>query len=203
METGFCHEWEDKNLVPADSSGWELRKDKNGIQVFTRDHPNSGIKEFKAITRLEVNISRLVELINTVEKYPSWMANCKSAATHKVINDTTRIVYMTTAVPWPLSDRDVVFEFMIMRNTSDYFEAVLRSVPDAVPEKENLVRIRNSEGRWIFRKTERNGMEVTHQFYGDPEGNVPVWIINMFIVSGPFKTLTRLRELCLAPEEPN
>jgi ribosome-associated toxin RatA of RatAB toxin-antitoxin module len=184
-----------------DPEEWELRKDKNDIQVYTRKYPQSNIREFKAVATLKADISQLAVILNEVENYPSWMANCKSAEIWKEIDDTTRIDYMTTAVPWPMSDRDIVFRVSTTRNTHEHFEIILTALPDAVPEKENLIRIRKSEGTWKVKKKNKDTVEVIHQFYGDPEGNVPGWIINMFIVTGPFKTLTRLRELCQAGEE--
>jgi len=112
------------------------------------------------------------------------------------LSDSSRIEYMTTSVPWPLSDRDVAFEFVISIKTDNYFEANLKAVPKALPEKEKFVRIRNSEGSWIFNIIDGGKVEIIHQFYGDPEGNIPNWIINMFIVNGPYKTLLNLKNLC-------
>jgi ribosome-associated toxin RatA of RatAB toxin-antitoxin module len=191
--TGFPVDQNEKTSLNKNPEEWELRKNKNGIQVFTRNHPDSEIKEFRAVTLIEAEITKLVGIINDVEKYPLWMANCQSAVIHEVINDSTRIDYMVTAVPWPLSDRDVVFEVTVIRNADHHFEVMLTSLPDAVPLKENLIRIRNSQGRWIFRETEENRIEVIHQFFGDPEGKVPNWIVNLFIVSGPYKTLSNLK----------
>jgi hypothetical protein len=114
----------------------------------------------------------------------------------KVLSDTAWIEYMTTAVPWPLDDRDVVLEFAVIRKTDDYFEANLISVPQAIPEKENYVRIEVSEGNWIFRKEDDHRVRVIHQFLSDPGGGIPRWIVNLFIVSGPFKTLLNLKERC-------
>ena len=175
---------------------WELRKDKDGIQVFTRNYQNSEIKEFKAVTVLQTDLDTLVKILKDIDKYPFWMANCKSALTYEVINDSTRIDYMTTAVPWPLNDRDVVFKFMIIKQSENYFEAILKAIPDRVPEEKKFVRIRNSEGRWTFTKIEHNKIEVVHQFFGEPEGSIPGWIVNMFIVHGPYQTLSNLRDRC-------
>jgi len=186
-------------LSYEDSAGWHLRKDKDGIKIYTRDLENKGILEYRAITTIDTNLEQLIRIIHDVENYPAWTANCASAEIHKVINDSTRIEYMTTPVPWPLSDRDVVMEFVVTKHTDNYFEAYLTSVPDAVPENDKYVRIKDSEGFWIFNKIDINKVEIIHQFYGDPEGNIPKWIINMFIVSGPYKTLLNLKDLCNSP----
>jgi ribosome-associated toxin RatA of RatAB toxin-antitoxin module len=186
-------------MMNEDSAGWNLRKDKDGIQVYTRDTEEKGMLEYRAITTIETSLERLIEIIHDVENYPVWTANCDSAVIYEVVNDSVRIEYMTTPVPWPLSDRDVVMEFVVTKQTNDYFEARLTSVPDAIPLKENYIRMKESKGFWIFRRIDVHQVEVIHQFYGDPEGNIPTWIVNLFIVSGPFKTLENLKELSNNP----
>lgn len=179
----------------SDNSGWKLSKEKDGIKVFTKSHDNSGIKEFKAVTSINANISQLVKIINDVENYPGWMANCESSNTYKIINKTTRIDYLKTSVPWPLNDRDAALEFKIIKDTEEYFEATMNSVTGIIPEMIDIVRIRKAKGKWIFKKNDRKMVDITYQFYGDPEGNIPTSVINLFIVNGPYKTLLNIKDL--------
>lgn len=187
------------NVINEDSVGWKLRKDKDGIRVYTRDREGRGMLEYRAMTTIETTLEQLVEIIRDVENYPAWTSNCDSAIVYRAINDTTWIEYMISPVPWPMSDRDVVMEFVVVKQTDDYFEAHLRSVPDAVPENRRYVRMKESGGFWIFKRNDANRVEVIHQFFGNPEGNIPNWIVNMFIVSGPLKTLENLKKLCHNP----
>lgn len=179
-----------------DSSVWKLRKDRNGIRVWTRDHKEKRILEYLSKITIETSLEKLVDIIQNVEKYPVWTANCETASIYKVLTDTSRIEYLTTKVPWPLEDRDVAMEFVVVKNTETYFQANLTSVPDAVPLSDDYVRIEISEGTWIFKKIDEKKVEVIHQFLSDPGGSIPMFIVNMFIVSGPYKTLENLRELC-------
>jgi len=183
-------------IVDDDSAEWKLRKDKHGITVYTRDHKDEGLLEYKAFAIVKTNMDQLVNIINDVENYPAWTANCEMAEVYKVLSDSSRIEYLTTSVPWPLDDRDVVMEFVVTKHTEDYFEANLTSVPDAVPENDKYVRIITSEGNWIFRKKDEESIEIEHRFKSDPGGKIPMWIVNMFIVSGPYKTLMKLKDLC-------
>ncbi|MCD6596449.1 MAG: START domain-containing protein, partial [Bacteroidales bacterium] len=186
----------ENNTTFTDSGDWKLRKEKDGIKVYTRNNSNSAIKEFKAITSINADIGQLVRIINDVENYPGWLANCESSRIYKKITETTRIDYMKTSVPWPLNDRDAVFEFIITKNTEEHFEATMVSVPGAIPEKEDIVRIKKAKGKWIFKKSDKKMVDITYQFYGDPEGNIPAAIINLFIVSGPYKTLLNIKNQC-------
>jgi hypothetical protein len=186
--------------VTGDSIEWKLRKDKNGIKVYTRNHEGKGLLEYRATTLIETNMDRLVKMIYDVENYPAWTANCASAEIHEVLSDSSWIEYMVTPVPWPIDNRDVVLKCTVTDHSVDYFEARLTSLPDAVPEKEKYTRVQDSRGSWIFKKADNNRVEIIHQFYGDPEGNIPNWIVNMFIVNGPYNTLLNLKELCADPD---
>jgi hypothetical protein len=184
-----------KNSAP-DSTDWKLRKDRNGIKVWTRDHKGQGILEYLSTITIETSLEKLVAIIQNVDKYPVWTANCETASIYKVLSDTSRIEYLTTKVPWPLENRDVAMEFVVVKDTETYFQANLTSIADAVPLSDDYVRIEISEGSWIFRKIDENRVEVIHQFLSDPGGSIPMFIVNMFIVSGPYKTLENLKELC-------
>jgi hypothetical protein len=65
---------------------------------------------------------------------------------------------------------------------------------------DDYLRIEISQGSWIFKKIDDNRVEVIHQFMSDPGGNIPKWIVNMFIVSGPYKTLENLKEISAVGE---
>ena len=180
----------------TDDNKWKLRKDKNGIKVYTRTLSDSGIVECKVETTAKTEMDKLIRLINDVENYPAWMSNCESASIFKKINDSLRIDYQKTAVPWPMKDRDIVLEFRTVSSNDAYYEAKINAITELIPEKENTVRITEAKGSWVFNKIDKNTIEITYQYYGDPGRNVPSWIIKMFIVSGPYETLLNLKKQC-------
>jgi hypothetical protein len=51
-----------------------------------------------------------------------------------------------------------------------------------------------ANGSWEFVKLSNGEIKVTYQFLADPGFNAPNWIIYLFIVDGPFKTLTNLKK---------
>ncbi len=186
-----------KERIVRDSSDWKLRKDRNGIRVWTRDHKEKDILEYLSKVTIETSLEKLIDIIQDVDAYPGWTENCETASVYRILSDSSRIEYMTTKVPWPLEDRDVAMEFVVVKNNDTYFQANLTSVPDSVPVSDDYIRIEISQGLWIFNKIDDDRVEVIHQFLSDPGGNIPKWIVNMFIVSGPYKTLENLKKLCM------
>jgi len=136
----------------TDGNEWKLRKDKNDIKVYTRTHTDTGIVECKIETTVKTEISKLVKTINNVENYPAWMNKCESASVFNKINDSLRIDYIITAVPWPMKDRDIVLEYRTVSNNNEHYEATINAITELIPEKENIVRVKEAKGSWVFNK---------------------------------------------------
>ena len=41
-------------------TNWKLEKDKDGIKIWNRKLPNSGLKEYKGITVIQTTVDKLV-----------------------------------------------------------------------------------------------------------------------------------------------
>lgn len=175
---------------------WELSKSKDGVLVYTRDKAGVDIKEFMATTIIDTKMEKLVKIIGEVDKYPQWIANTKSVDIIKKVSDTEQISYTVIDVPWPLDLRDAVYQSNNVIVTDSIFEQRIVVIPKVVAEKEDIVRIKNSKGRWVFKEKSPGKIQVIYQMYADPEGNVPNWMVNLFIVDGPFETLQNLRKRC-------
>ncbi len=180
--------------IYSQTTKWEIEKNKNGVIVYTRKTDASPIKEFRAVTTIDAGFKDLVKILDDTENYPNWMANCDFSKTLKKVNDNERIDYVKIKVPWPLGDRDMISKY---KYTIDYekgvYLAVITTKPDYIDEVKGFVRFRKGKGFW---KLEEIGdkVKVTYQFCGDPEMSVPAWIINIFIVDGPYDTLINLKK---------
>ena len=68
-------------------------------------------------------------------------------------------------------------------------------MPDYIPEKKNYIRLKEAEGFWQIKEIEENKISLIYQYYGEPGGSLPAWLVNMFIVDGPMDTLTNLKKM--------
>ena len=173
---------------------WKLAKDKDNIKVFTRQSEGSKIKEFKTIITVTATMQALVNLIENANSYPNWQANIGTAKILKQANEATQYIYYTTDVPWPVTNRDAVLCSEKVTGTNGTIIYNLLSKPDYVEEKKDFIRIKNAKGMWRLTPKENNKIEVIYQFYGDPAGAIPGWLINMFIVDGPYTTMLNLKK---------
>jgi hypothetical protein len=170
---------------------WTLAKEKNGIKVYTRDSKDSPIKEFKAVTIFEANMHVIEKIILNTDTYSKWYDHCKRSEQIGLQNNTTTM-YIEYSMPFPFKNRDAVMNLNTTR-TNDLILIHITRNAVARKEVEDIVRMPVSEGEWQLRKINEHTTEVVHQFKGDPGGNIPVAIVNLFLVDGPINTLTQLK----------
>jgi len=174
---------------------WELALSKNGVEIYTRKTDGHVIKEFKAITDVNLSAGEVRDLLANPETYPDWMNSVKEAHLIKKENGLYYI-YSRIDVPWPFDDRDEISttEFVEDSVSGDIL-CKINILEDYGNEKKGLVRIKEGYGKWILKNNEDGGCKVTFQFYADPGGHLPKNIVNMFIENSPYKTLLALKKM--------
>jgi len=187
----FC---QNLTLALAQSNEWALKKDKNGIKVHTRVDETSGNIAFKASAILETDIDILLQTFHNVEGYSQWMADTKISLTLKQINEFESYIYFEAQVPWPFENRDIPLYQKIVKADGS-IKISLVGKPDYIPQKKGITRIEKGIGSWEFISLVNNRVQVTYTFLADPGLNIPNWVINLFIVDGPYKTLINLKEI--------
>lgn len=61
-------------------------------------------------------------------------------------------------------------------------------------EDDGFIRIKEIRGQWLIKFIDNENCKVTYQFMADPEGFLPGWVVNLFVVDGPYKTLKNLQK---------
>lgn len=174
---------------------WQLQKEKNGIKVYTQEVAGSSLKAFKSVTEIETSVASLVAVCKDVASFPEWQESTIVAKILKTKDETEHIHYLEFAAPWPVSNRDNITQFTYQFNPKDGSVRVkIQTLPDYLPEKEGVVRIKESSGYYLFTPLSNGKVQVTHSAHADPAGNIPTWLSNSVMVDTPFKTLTNLKE---------
>ena len=182
---------------------WQLAKDKDGISVYTRQAEGSKLKEFKALATINAPIEKLVAMIYNTAGYKDWMTDLKSVIQLEGSNKNELITYTEVEIPWPAENRDIITLYQFKNETgNDNVRIDLTSIAGDIPEKDGLIRMTNANGFWEFTSQGNDKTYVHYQFLADPGGNIPTWLINMFIVEGPFETLNNMKNIAEGLIEP-
>jgi hypothetical protein len=176
-------------------SEWNLKKEKDGIIVYTRSVEGSSFEEFKAITTIEhSSLSDVLEILMDVNHYESLYPKIVNTKLLKVDGKYYDIHYFQIEAPWPLKNRDSVYEQKaVVDKDGKHALVTLKPLPDYIPENEDLVRIRKGSGFWDLTEDSNNKVTIIYQFHSEPGGEIPSWLANSFVVDYPFETLTNLK----------
>jgi hypothetical protein len=172
---------------------WELEKDKNGIKVYTRPIKDSEVKEFKAITFIKTSPEKLLSVINDARNFKEWIDKVDYSKLVSKPNSNTFIVYLQLGMPIGVTDRDMVLKNVVKKLKNEGYRIEITSAYDKYPPQEDFVRIKKAYGHWSLIPY-NGGTKLYYQFYSDPAGSLPTWIVNMFLVDGPYNTLSALKE---------
>lgn len=174
---------------------WELKKDKNGIKIYTRRSENADIKEYKAVTLIKTDVAAALKVITDGDNLWKWNDKTSDSKTLKTLSETEFVFWMKNDLPWPLKNRDLVTRVKITEQGDKSIKITLS--PEAthtIPEDSNSIRITSFKGHWLL-APKGNYVEVTQQLYGDPGGTLPAWIVNTLLTSAPYRTFLNLKEI--------
>lgn len=173
---------------------WHLKKDEDGIQVYTANTANSNFKSIKVVCTVKAGtFGQLVTFLMDVSAQHDWVYNNKSTELIKKISSSEMIFYSEVSVPWPCTNRDYISHITINQPTPQLVTIDAHSEPDLLPEKAGKVRVRVSKAHWDVTKVGNDALKIVYTVTFDPAGAVPAWLTNMFVTKGPMETFEKLR----------
>lgn len=181
---------------------WQLKKDENGVKVYTSGTENSNFKSIKVECVLKATQSQLVAFLLDISRQHDWVYGTKTSQLLKIIRPNELIFYSEVSVPWPATNRDYIAHFTINQVSPLLLTIDSHAEPGLLPVKPGLVRVQKSIAHWEV-TTIAGGLQIVYTLQFDPGGSVPAWLINMFITKGPLQTFEKLKEKAVGPEYQN
>lgn len=175
---------------------WELRSDKEDIQVYTGDIDGSRFKAVKANMEMEASLGELVALIRDTEACPDWAELCKLSEHVEVVSETEMSVYTLNDLPWPVSDRDAIAKILWSQNPQTLaveMEAIVTA--EGKPLRKGTIRLEYGVTGWTFTPLGNGRIAVESSAHLDPGGATPAWLTNRLLVDAPHQTLSNMREI--------
>ena len=179
---------------------WKLKKDKNGIKVYSRKTPNFKFDELKVDCIFEGKISQLAAVILDVNNQYQWVYKTAKSKLLKQVTNADLFYYSEIECPWPFHNRDLIARMTITQNTSTkILSIVAKSVDNYLPSKKNLVRVKYSNALWTITPLNNAQFKVEYKIQIDPGDGVPAWILNMFATNGPYESFKNLKDKIMLP----
>lgn len=174
---------------------WQLRRDKDGIQVYTRAVEGSANKEVRSEMIVPNPLNELVGLVVDTEACPDWAALCKESFVAESVSPREAFIYTYNDLPWPVTDRDAVGHVKWAMHEDGSVTMHVDIVAGKVPEKKRIIRLSYGKTSWTFRPNAEGGTDVNSYAHLDPGGAVPSWLTNILLVDSPFDTMRDMRSI--------
>jgi len=174
---------------------WEASTSTNGVQLYLRDYPDSGLPEFKGVTVLEASMASVIAFV---------LAS---------INPREQYIYQVNKIPWA-RDRDIILRAELSyRDNGRNIRIAVSATPDFCQTHDianceridtgRFVRVEQSKGSYYLEQLAANRVRVTWQQHIDPGGRIPAWLARPQIKELPLKTLANLAKQVQKPRYQN
>lgn len=189
------------SLALSDSDGWKLVRDKDGIQVYSKPVEGSSLNAVKGVTTINTSLNRLAYILLTPSIRPKWDEMCSESFLYKSLGEQQSLVYVRNAMPWPVSDRDMLSRVVWSQDQENNSIMITsRGTADLFPIKKGVVRVTEISHDWSLIPKGDGNVEVITQVHLDPAGPIPSWLINTMSVESPYDALRRLNILVNSEE---
>lgn len=176
---------------------WELAKQKDGITIHNRKMEGTKLKEYKGTVVLNASLSQVLSILQNYQMHDKFVFKAKKGSVEVLKkNGNDLYTYMVIETPWPASNRDIVTHYHTHAPAKDGSVTInVSAVKNMKPEQKGIVRVEEMKGYWKVTPLNDGKVEVIHQAYSRPGGNVPEGMANSASVDAPFDMLTKLKSL--------
>jgi START domain len=173
------------------AQNWQLKKEEDGIRIYTAATPNSNVRSVKVECTLHAPLSQIIACLLDVDAQKNWVYNCKNSRLVEQIKDNEFVFYSQVDLPWPATNRDYISHITIAQPSSSLVTIDANAEPNKEPQKKGFVRVVSSRAHWDLVPM-GDQTKVVYTLHFDPAGSVPAWLTNMFITKGPLLTFHKL-----------
>lgn len=180
---------QDAELLSAE--GWELKKEKYGIEIYSKSLEDYKVKAFKASGLIEQDISSVYNALMDIESYSEWYPNCERGGVLEE-EGQVQVRQIVFDLPWPFDPRRAINKIVSRKEGPSIWLEII-SAADYLPAQKKIVTIPRAEGYWLLEPVE-GGTMLTYCAVGEAPG-VPTWIVNLFIFDSPVEAINNLRQV--------
>lgn len=184
-----------QRLVP-----WEKFDEEDGIALFRREVPGSGIVALRGEGLVDASLLRVGSVLIDASRASEWIEGLEEARIIRRLSRTEYVQWDHFGGTFGLTDRDFVFKAKLEFKPREKQVIVsFHSVKDSAAPKTPYVR---GDVYGSYALTQVDGgrrTRVSAEVLCDPKGSVAKWIANLRQRSWPYKTIANLRRQVKKP----
>lgn len=177
-------------------SEWKLVRSKENIEVYSRMSDDDKLKEIRIKGRIKSTLSEVVLALEDVEAQKEWVLRTIDARLLDSHSIGHLIYYVSTDMPFPIQDRDLVVEYIRSQDLrTKVITTISKAVPTFINKAEGFVRIPLFDATYILTPHHDDWIELEYFMKIDPGGALPLWLVNMAVAKGPMNSIEALYNL--------
>jgi hypothetical protein len=174
--------------------------EEGGVRVWRRRVQGSALLAFKGEAVIDSPIEKVAAVLDDTTRRKEWVHSIAEAVRiEESANRLKRLEYNRTSVPWPLRDRDFVFEATVSmrrpgKNPQPGEAKQLYVRMQSVEHRDYALRdccVRGQIHESSYLLTDLGGAKTRAQVLinVDSKGAIPAWVANLFQKKWPARTL--------------
>jgi hypothetical protein len=186
----------------TNEGGWTVAVRDNDVAIYSRPHPGSPLKEFKAVGPVDAPTQAVSAVIDDFQNYPKFMPSVTECRLIRKESDS--IVGYQRLSPKVCADRDYT-----LRVWKESWRA-----PDGLvfmshwspanelgpPETKGVVRVKLCQGKWLLEPEGITKTRATYSIYTDTGGFIPSLIANHVSLTGIKRLFAAIRKQVKDPK---
>lgn len=179
----------------VEANQWKKVKEKDGIEVFQKkvgDH-----LAFRGVGTLNGSANEFLRVLHDPSTWPRWVENLKAGKLIEKKSESHFIFHQVIGTPFPMKDREAVFQSIVSRKNSGTTLVEMKSVNHpAVKRSEECIRVEIIYSRYQIEELGKGKIRVTFENLSHNGGTVPQFLSNWAAQSYPVSLLRGIeREL--------
>src|SRR2546421_165706 len=191
------------SIVAAEpENDWKLANQTGGVAIYSRAHPGSKLKEFKAIGEIDASSDTVHKVIDDVPAYSSFMPYTKECRVIK--QEKNSIITYQRLSPKIVSDRDYTLRIQKKswpeQNGLAYSNRWEQANEEGPPEQQGVFRGKLCEGSWLLEPSRPNKTRATYYVFSDSGIHVPAFVANTISETGITRLFAAVRKQVKEPK---
>jgi hypothetical protein len=182
--------------------GWKLTSDAKDVVIYSRQHADSNLKEFKAIGFIDAPASAVHAVIDDFENYPKFMPYTLECRLIKREGDS--VIGYQRLSPKIIEDRDYTLRVSKKSWSGPKGLTYLSQWQTAnelgPPEQKGVVRLKVCNGTWLLEPDGPARTRATYSIYSETGGFIPPFIANHASLTGINKLYAAIRQQVKEPK---
>ena len=187
---------------PGQNEDWKVVKQNSGLTIYSRLHPGSRLKEFKAVGEIDTTTETVHKVIDDVEAYSSFMPY--TAECRVIERKRDSILAYQRLSPKIITDRDYTIRVekksWPTENGLAYLSRWKPANEHGPAEKAGVFRVKLCDGSWLLEPLGTNKTRATYSVFTDSGISVPPFLANTISETGIAKLFAAVRKQTKNPK---